>query len=97
MAVYKSGRGFELGTLPRTNPASGQGQTWNSEPLNYKSSTLTMTFIIKGLMLFLLPRKGICQKMLWGDLKKNYAHSASPLVHLMHVAKCYLLLQVIGN
>ena len=70
MAIYKSGRGFELGTLPRTNPASGQGQTWNSEPLNYKSSTLTMTFIIKGLMLFLLPRKGICQKMLWGDLKK---------------------------
>ena len=88
MAIYKRDRGFELGTLPRTNPASGQGQTWNSEPLNYKSSTLTMTFIIK---------KRDLSKNVVGRSKKNYAHSASPLVHLMHVAKCYLLLQVIGN
>ena len=24
LAIYKHGRGFELGTIPRTNPASGQ-------------------------------------------------------------------------
>ena len=42
LAIYKRGRGFELRMLPRTNPASGQGQTWNSKIQNYKSSTLTI-------------------------------------------------------
>ena len=82
--------------LPILNPKSGhRGLVLGASELQVQHSN--HDFHNQGSHVVSFAKKRDLSKNVVGRSKKNYAHSASPLVHLMHVAKCYLLLQVIGN